>query len=164
MTNEELFACFEAYRKIEIRGIMVFVLGNAARLVYVKIQADHAMAVLPDRASFRMMEYIARTAPSKGEWNDLPPLYLDAVTLSMNDREMLDKDDYALIIELRPALPRTRAVAVAAPLPRGIHAVVSGRWGSATCWGTAMRAVLPDRKARFSRPGRHCRRTGNFSR
>ena len=96
MTNEELFACFEAYRKIEIRGIMVFALEMPPKLVYVKIQADHAMAVLPDRASFRMMEYIARTAPSKGEWNDLP-LYLDAVTLSMNDREMLDKDDYALI-------------------------------------------------------------------
>ena len=94
MTNEELFACFEAYRKIEIRGIMVFALEMPPRLVYVKIQADHAMAVLPDRASLRMMEYIARTAPSKGEWNDLP-LYLDAVTLSMNDREMLDKDDYA---------------------------------------------------------------------
>ena len=97
MTNEELFACFEAYRKIEIRGIMVFALEMPPRLVYVKIQADHAMVVLPDRASFRMMEYIARASRLlKGNGNDLP-LYLDAVTLSMNDREMLDKDDYALI-------------------------------------------------------------------
>ena len=96
MTNEELFAYFEAYRKVEIRGELTFALETAQDLAYVQVQADHAMAVLPDRASFRMMEYIAQTASAKGEWNDLP-LYLDAVTLTMNDREALDKDDYALI-------------------------------------------------------------------
>ncbi len=99
MTEQELFARLNLFKKLAIPRPSLFALEKKGERSFARATPDHGLMVYPDAESCRVGLYAQECMRAGDGWDDAPLLMCGAL-VQMCDREDLDRDDYALIKSL----------------------------------------------------------------